>query len=278
MSRTSDRVNALARRYHAEWYLELGTGSGNTFADVDMPWRTAVDEHFELECELLSHMEEGCAFFKGSTSDFFAMMGRDREMAERYGNRSGGGESAWDIIVLSGAERTFAAYWRDFNLTLPYSHAHTIWIMNYSVPAYEVVDSWAPDPPIILGDSRYGDVYKAVLAIHDCLPGFSYCTVAEKGYPQTWVWRADESGRAPAFPSLEAIDELTPEGLLGKAHLMVPCALAQAGRLIGMSVDPSELRDKKSAMRLVDADWEVSRLYNHFFWSNAVTLGFSLPK
>lgn len=273
MSRTSDRVNLLAKHYRAELYLELGTGGGYTFPLVEMPWRTAVDERFAFDRELIAQAEKGCAFFQGSSDAFFAALAEGGDEATAYAEWADGERPRWDIIVMSGANRVFADYWREFNHTLSYSHADTIWLINYTVPS----DSFSANPDGAAftagraasgGGFWYGDVYKTVLAIHDFLPDISYCTVPTAGYPQTFAWRSERSGRTPAFGLMETIAELSYDDLLTHAYLMLPATLEQVPRLLGMSLDPAEFRDEYATARLTDfrrhaLGMELDHVYRH---------------
>ncbi|MDL2268237.1 class I SAM-dependent methyltransferase [Desulfovibrio sp. OttesenSCG-928-G15] len=238
MSFASDRINALAAKYGAKKYLEIGVSKGDTFLCVDIPHKVAVDPNFRFD--VTAHSRPG-TFYYSITSDEFFSMYKESEAASCASKEHGGTE--FDIIFIDGLH-TFEQAYRDFVESLKFSHAKTVWILDDTVPCdpYSAVNdqnlSYAYRKKAGLGGAPWhGDVFKALLAIHDRHPEFCYCTIMDRGNPQTVLWRSQTGEkREPLFASLEEIDSLDYFGMLRHAHVFEPVGEKEAQQRIGTQV------------------------------------------
>ncbi len=189
----AERVNQLIRISGSKRYLEVGVAFGDTFFDVDAPYKAAVDPNFQFD---FGSKANAATCFYPLTSDIFF---------EQYNGEP------FDMIYLDGLH-TYDQTTRDFFNSFRVAHAKTIWLFDDTVPndAHSALPNQGdcyhrramegnPDA------SWMGDVYKTVLLIARLLPFFSYKTF--EGHGQTVVWRS-KAGKIvnPSCPSLEAIE------------------------------------------------------------------------
>lgn len=211
MNVAADRINEIIRKTGAARYLEIGVCEGDTFFAVDAPFKVAVDPDFRFDPA--EHPADGTYFFPFPSDEFFAMF-EASPAAERA--RCGGAGPLFDVIYIDGLH-TFAQAYRDFTNSCRYAHEKTVWIFDDTVPndPYSALS----DPDLCVryrgmaggaGESWHGDVYKAVVALHDRHKDVFYRTLLRAGKPQTVAWRAGgvTSGRADLCPSFEAIEAL----------------------------------------------------------------------
>lgn len=191
-----ERLNALAKINSASKYLEIGVLKGQTFTQVDIPYKVAVDPKFRFDFQ--SYADQQTIFHEVTSDLFFSTL------ASKHGE--------FDLIYLDGLH-TFEQTLRDFRASLEYSHAHTIWLIDDTCPS-----SWLASIPnymlkrvihrlLLVKDKRWmGDVFKVVFAIHDLFPQFSYATFP--GHGQTVVWLETRTDLNPTWNSLEEINRL----------------------------------------------------------------------
>ena len=241
-SATSARINTLAEAYKAENYLEIGVKGGGTFFNVSMPHKVAVDPRFSFDPK--DYEGPGNHFFPVTSDDFFATLAARTGDEPPLTSADSDGKPAFDIIFIDGLH-TFEQSFRDFENSLVYSHENTIWLLDDTVPC----DPYSAIPDMKISQARrkqaglhgtpwHGDVFKTILAIHDLHPEFSYCTVMDKGNPQTVLWRAAHENRKAFFSSLEDIRDFSYFDLLDHAALLLPVNEDMLRYMIGLALDP----------------------------------------
>lgn len=220
MSMSSTRINRLAGLIDAKTYLEIGVAEGDTFHNVGIGHKTAVDPEFLFDVAQYSGRPDHF-YFKLPSNQFFQAHGRGETGFPK--------DFRWDIIFIDGLH-VYSQALTDFTNSVQYAGPDTIWIFDDTVPS----DPWAAIPDMALcyylrelagiasGDWQ-GDVFKCVFAIHDFFPNFSYATVTGAGNPQTVVWRTEGSLPRPRlFASNEEIERLDYFGLLKRCAALNP--------------------------------------------------------
>lgn len=194
---SSRRINALANGLGSQTYLEVGVAAGDTFRDVTIPTKWAVDPRFRFDYASIE--TEDVRFFNVPSDDFFT----STHVAKPF-----------DIVFLDGLH-TFEQTFRDFCSTLLITHERSIIILDDTIPSD--VYSSLPDIKLAIqsreraglkGRAWHGDVFKMIFAVHDFFPTLSYATVNTGGNPQTIVWRECRLDFKPLFNSLETISRL----------------------------------------------------------------------
>jgi hypothetical protein len=232
------RISYLSGLNNAQIYLEIGVWSGATFFPVEIPCKVAVDPSFVF---LPSKYENDRTHFFEITSDaFFEKLGRGDISIQKTPT----GESIkFDIIFIDG-HHTFEQSFKDFKNSLNYSHDKTLWLIDDTIPsdAYSAL----PNPEIsrykrklagLDGGNWHGDVYKTIFAIHDQFPEMSYCTLIGAN-PQTVLWKAGKSKRAPFFSGIAEIEAASYYDMIRYGALMMPIADDTLPNFIFRSIDP----------------------------------------
>lgn len=250
------RINTLAQRYEAENYLEIGVRRGDTFLAVNMPRKVAVDPAFAFDVK--AHESPAVHFFSVTSDEFFAELAARPAEADPLTSAKPGEPLTFDIIYIDGLH-THEQSLRDFEQSLRFSHANTIWLLDDTVPCDPY--SALPDQQKALalrrqaglhGNAWHGDVFKTVFALHDRHPEFSYCTLMG-GNPQTVVWRHAESHepRTPVFASLEEIARLSYFDMLEHAALLMPVADPILPDILGMALEPQKYGEANTWGKLI---------------------------
>jgi hypothetical protein len=204
------RLNALAKQTGAQRYLEIGVARGETFRDIEIPYRTAVDPAFLFKTDKLA--SPSTRFVKKTSDDFFS--------TEPF-------HPTYDLVFIDGLHQ-FEQVLRDFSNSLLRMHPGSIMLIDDTLP--NDVYSALPDfgrcmsfrkAAAIEDGSWHGDVFKIVFYIHDFWPGLSYRTITGSGNAQTLVWRA-QSSRRPIIDNLERISRLTYFDLQEQMDVMQP--------------------------------------------------------
>jgi hypothetical protein len=214
---SSRRINRLSRAFGGRRYLEIGVLHGNTFLDVEVAQRTAVDPGFAFDTD--AYANETTRFFRQKSDDFFA--------AEPI-------LPAYDVALIDGMH-TFEQVVRDLSNVLIRTHHRSVIILDDTVPddLYSVIK----DPKAsyeyrqkdgVPARGWQGDVYKTVFYIHDFVPCLNYRTIMGQGNPQTLVWRANGIRRTPRFGDLERISRLSYTELHEHFAMMQPCSEDEA--------------------------------------------------
>ena len=198
MTPSARRINALARSLQARRYLEIGVAQGETFRDVAIAERTAVDPRFQFSTAGLT--DERTRFCPQTSDAFFA--------AEPH-------LPAYDVVFIDGLHE-FGQVARDFGNAILRTHRHSVIILDDTVPnsVYSTIqdEDAARRHKKIAGiedPAWHGDVFRIVFYLHDFWPSLNYRTIMDAGNPQTLVWRANGAGRRPLFGDLERISRLT---------------------------------------------------------------------
>ena len=177
----------------ANYYLEIGVQSGDTFLNVDIQYKDAVDPEFSFDVH--SYANEYVRFFRQESDKFWVSKN----------------PRIYDIIFIDGLH-TFEQTCRDIVASLVYSHPKTIWVIDDTMPS----DIFSAIPDIrrsyiersragLSGSPWHGDVFKVVPFINDFMPNFSFATFMDGGNPQTVLWREGRENFAPIFNNFESI-------------------------------------------------------------------------
>ncbi|SHN65184.1 class I SAM-dependent methyltransferase [Desulfovibrio litoralis] len=240
-SHSTVRIHTLSERYDAIKYLEIGVCTGDTFLNVDMPYKVAVDPNFQFEHQ--QYATDNIKFFPVTSDDFFNSLAENSLELPSIFKNNNDEKITFDIIFIDGLH-TFEQSFRDFENSLKYSHENTIWIIDDTVPC----DPYSAIPDMsfslesraqacISGKPWHGDVFKTVFAIHDKHPEFSYCTLMGAN-PQTVVWGAKKEERKPVFSSLEEINKLNYFDMLKHAALLMPVTDDMLLDMAGLTINP----------------------------------------
>jgi hypothetical protein len=196
MKHAARRIMKLAAKLGAKSYLEVGVAHGQTFFDVAIASKVAVDPRFRFDAA--QHRSATAQYFEMTSDEWFTTAPR----------------TAFDIIFLDGLHE-FGQTFRDFCSSQAFAHRGTVWLIDDTVPV-DIYSAWPVHREAI--DLRrksgrpsgqwHGDIYKVVFAIADYFPTMNFCTLPENN-PQTLVWFEARPDFKPRFKSLEAIERLT---------------------------------------------------------------------
>ncbi len=196
--------------FYARTYLEIGLCPENIFDVLDVPCKIAVTS----ACwnKDVSHKKKGTHIFREDSEVFFAKLPSRRAIFYQESSQK---NFVLDSIFLHGAA-TFEQTLREFDATLPYSHEKTLWM--FKAPRISEKSSMHHTLKM---QSRDESTYKAIFAIHDTYPEFSYCSIAYGDSALTLVWRtATPTQRTRVFESLEVLAHTKPEELSQYGQLM----------------------------------------------------------
>ncbi len=238
---TFKRIQTLIDAFYAQSYLEIGVFEGGTFLNLDVPFKVAVDPLFRFDPQIYAN--DNAHFYNTTSDDFFTQFPeRSLLLEKKYHNTP----FKFDIIYLDGLH-TFEQTLRDFANSLPFSHEKTVWIFDDTVPS----NCFAAMPCVkkqdtlkdyagLFADSAWqGDVFKAIFAIHDMYPDFSYCTQTDNGNAQTILWRTEKTTkRTKVFESIEAISRMRYEDFIEYAWILKPMHDQDIFPLIYTNIDP----------------------------------------
>lgn len=197
LTHSARRLNALAKAFDAKTYLEIGVEKGQTFFDVGVDNKIAVDPNFLFDPK--SRENPSSQFFQCTSDAFFGSY---------YG-------SAFDLVFLDGLHH-FEQTLRDLMNVLVFSHDRTIILIDDVFPtdAFSGLREHG-DANFFRaqagkdGQAWHGDVYKLVYYIHDFLPTLSYATIDDGWNRQTLLWKRPRTEFRPVFNDLEKISRLT---------------------------------------------------------------------
>ena len=216
MNDSSRRLNALAKQTGAQRYLEIGVSRGDTFRDIEIPYRTAVDPAFLFKTDKLA--SPSTRFVSKTSDEFFS--------TEPF-------LPAYDLVFIDGLHQ-FEQVLRDFSNSLLRMHPRSIMLIDDTLPndVYSALPDFARcmsfrKAAAIEEGSWHGDVFKIVFYIHDFWPGLSYRTITGSGNAQTLVWRA-QSSRRPIMNDLERISRLTYFDLQEQMEILQPVSEEEA--------------------------------------------------
>ncbi|HMA52388.1 MAG TPA: class I SAM-dependent methyltransferase [Magnetospirillaceae bacterium] len=192
------RINRLAAALNAHRYIEIGVHEGDTFLNVQIPHRTAVDPQMGPGVGNAQSDSVRCSH---QTSDMF--FSQDT-LSEPY-----------DIAFIDGLH-VFEQVVRDFSNVILRTHGRSPILIDDTVPN-DVFSSLPNEAAAttfrqmagLSGGAWHGDVFKTIYYIHDFWQSLDYRTIIGSGNPQTLVWRSNKAPRAPRFGSLETISRMT---------------------------------------------------------------------
>jgi hypothetical protein len=192
------RINALAEINNAQSYLEIGVATGNTFLNVTVARKHAVDPRFRLDTAAAESQHVN--FFEMPSNEFFL---HHVEPETRY-----------DIIFLDGLH-TFEQTLRDFCATMRHCHDNTIWVIDDVFPSdmFSALRNESDTRKYRQlhgqdGVEWHGDVFKVMFAIHDFFVNFTYKTINTDGNPQSVLVRRSRDSFKPFCDDLERISRM----------------------------------------------------------------------
>jgi hypothetical protein len=212
MNWSARRINLLADRLSAKRYLEIGVHKGDTFTDVKIAERTAVDPEFKFDINPLAG--EHTHFYEKTSDQFFSAIEAD---------------TVFDIIFIDGLHQ-FEQVVRDFSNAIIHSRSSSVIVLDDTKPndVYSAIPNVRDTMKFrsragIEDFSWHGDVYKLVFFLHDFWPALNYRTIVGSGNPQTFVWRSQNFERVPRFNSFESISRLTYYQLIDNIDVLREC-------------------------------------------------------
>ena len=162
-------------------------------------------------------------------------------------NREDGSDFIFDIIYIDGMH-TYEQAYKDFVNSLRYSHEKTVWIFDDTLP-WDPLSAY-PNQDIslkyrdlmgITGTPWHGDVFKAIVAVHEFQHDFSYATHINNGNPQTIVWRAP--AERVTFGGEDAIAKLDVYQLFENNSLLNPMRLKEILPLVGTPIHDKDFHE-----------------------------------
>jgi len=161
----SRRINSIADIVKARSYLEIGVEAGNTFLNVSVANKVAVDPNFRIDQATQDNLvASGHQLFEHTSDEFF---------------RQWDSTNKFDLILIDGLH-TFTQTLRDFTNSLSVSHSNTVWVIDDVLPTnYASVAKTQMefqrlknvDPSIPSG--WYGDTYKILFFIESYFSNYS---------------------------------------------------------------------------------------------------------
>lgn len=197
LTHSARRLNALAAAFDAKTYLEIGVEKGQTFFDVAVADKVAVDPQFLFDIK--SRETSSTHFFQCPSDKFF----------QSYHG------APFDLVFLDGLHH-FEQTLRDLMNALVFSHEKTLILIDDVFPTdafsglrehgdANYFRSQAGNE----GQAWHGDVYKLIYFIHDFLPTLSYVTIDDGWNRQTLLWKKPRAEFEPVFNDVEKISRLT---------------------------------------------------------------------
>jgi hypothetical protein len=209
---TSQRIKKINNFLNINKYLEIGVHFGDTFNNLELPYKVAVDPYFQFDYKNLEN--SSCKFYSTTSDDYFT-------------NHSD--QDIFDLIFLDGLHE-FPQTLRDFNSAIKHSNKRTLIILDDVYPN-DVFSSLSlitnphnlrkRNNPENNDLSWHGDVFKTIFFIHDFFPTYTYCTI-DWGYgnPQALIFQKDRVNFKPRFNDLEKISRLTYFDLLENIDIL----------------------------------------------------------
>ncbi len=239
------RIQSYIDIFYAKTYLEIGVFQGTTFLQIDVPYKIGVDPQFQFDTEVFTR--EGTVFYNETSDTFFENFAqRSQNLQELYHGKP----FKFDVIFIDGLH-TFEQTLRDFENTIPYSHEKTVWIFDDTVPSNHLSalssqdknEAWKKCAGLSKEAAWHGDVFKAIFAIHDAYPEFSYCTQLDNGNPQTILWRTEKpTMREKVFSHTKPIAHMCYEDFVEYAWVMRPVHDHEVLQHIFTNINPVQAR------------------------------------
>lgn len=273
-SATNHRIDIVSKVVSLRTYLEIGVNNGQTFLNVSIPYKVAVDPNFRFDTE--EYKNEATFFFSQTSDLFFSDLRDASSLSPLWASFAQNDKLTFDIIFIDGLH-TFEQSLRDFENSLHFSHKDTIWILDDTVPndPYSCMPSQRGCIKYrakmgVKSSAWHGDVYKTLFAIHDSYPDFSYCTIMDKGNPQTFLWHASpHHDRVPQFGSLDEIACIDYITMFKHADIFIPVKQEQLASLLWKSISPKDY-DRESCCEML--------MYEQFVTEKQLSLAIELEE
>ncbi len=243
-SATRARIQSYIDMTYAQTYLEIGVFHGRTFLQIDVPFKVGVDPNFRFTPE--EYASENIHLYSETSDVFFEHF---PQRAQALQDKYHGKEFKFDVIFIDGLH-TFEQTLRDFENSLPYAHEKTLWIIDDTVPnsVFSAMNSheksllWKACAGMNTARDWHGDVFKAIFAIHDTHPEFSYCTQIDDDNPQTILWRTKQNSSRQKALIHKDIHLLRYEDFIEYAWVLHPVENAQVVGKFFQTIDPLEYK------------------------------------
>lgn len=190
------RLNHLARGLKAKTYLEIGVFSGETFRDVEVETRTGVDPDFKFDWRHVGN--DSSMILHETTSDSFF--------------ESLGSEQKYDLVFIDGLH-TYDQTYRDLINALLHTHLGSVILIDDTIPC-DVFSTCREQQEcyqlraIATGkedDNRWhGDTYKLIPLLALFHSSLNYCTIRDRGNPQTLVWHKRNDALVDSIRQMQA--------------------------------------------------------------------------
>ncbi len=199
------RINRLLAAFPDRTrYLEIGLYQGETLENVCATYRWGVEPHPKFNA---TRVPERVSIWICTSDEFFSALD---------------GGVQFDVVFLDGLHR-FAQTYRDLVNALRVCRSGFV-LIDDVVPSDRA--SANPDPHQALRERRldgksdqwHGDVFKVVVALTRFHSSeLTFCTIIDRGNPQTIVWRKSPDEEVLPADSLDLaeVDRLTFDKLLG---------------------------------------------------------------
>ena len=181
MGHSARRLNHLARALKAESYLEIGVSTGDNFLDVQVAKRTGVDPNFQFDWQQLND-GSSIVLYPVTSDTFFEMLDPDQ---------------LFDLIFVDGLH-TYDQTYRDIINAIRHSHSRTVLLIDDTIPCdvfstcrevRECYELRANGMGVNTDFRWHGDTYKLIPLLALFHTSFDYCTIRDRGNPQTLLWR-----------------------------------------------------------------------------------------
>jgi hypothetical protein len=201
------RINRLLSAFPAgSGYLEIGVLRGFTFENVEAATRCGVEPRPRFDT---TRLPPGASIYIGTSDDFFSTLDGTRQ---------------FDLVFLDGLH-TFRQTYRDLINALRVCPSGLL-LIDDVVPADSA--SAIPDRDEAIEERKrrqiagpnmwHGDVFKVVVAVSRYHASqLNWCTIIDKGNPQTIVWRKSpgEEVQAVDDAALDTVDATTFDEVFG---------------------------------------------------------------
>lgn len=174
------RLNHLARGLGAESYLEIGVFGGDTFRAVEVSKKIGVDPEFQFDWQELNNGDS--VVLHEITSDSFFEALKPVE--------------SFDLIFIDGLH-TYDQTYRDLLNVLRHAHAQSVILIDDTIPC-DVFSTCREQQECYrlrahstgnATDCRWhGDTYKLIPLLALFNTSLNFCTIRDRGNPQTLVW------------------------------------------------------------------------------------------
>ncbi len=193
---SSRRLNHLARELGARSYLEIGVFGGDTFQKVEVDKKTGIDPEFQFN-------------WKDINNDNSVIL---REISSDCYFESLDPGQCFDLVFIDGLH-TYDQTYRDLQNTLRHSNPRSVVLIDDTIPC-DVFSTCRDQQECIRlrtiagglpTDNRWhGDTYKLIPLLALFNSDMNFCTISDRGNPQTLVWRKNTTHWADPHAQMQA--------------------------------------------------------------------------